>query len=215
MSMAFPYELLEDPERLARYGEWSEEVYRDFLACERGELSEAAFRAKYAVEAAILQLDMTGMTQAAIGRGSLFSLLRIFDVQKICGPVFERFGATHIRAFADDFTAIFDTPDQALDTAFEIHRRMTAFNRSEIANPQPVECSIGLGYGEVFRIGPDLAMGDQMNQASKLGEDTAEGGETLITVQFHKRVQDRADCRFEPRNSADLPFPFFCVTPAE
>ena len=178
-------------------------------------MDEAAFRAKYAVHVAIMQLDMTGMTEAAIGRGSLFSLLRIFDVQKICGPVFEAFHATHIRAFADDFTAIFEEPDQALDSAFEIHRRMAAFNRSEIANPQTVECSIGLGYGEVFRIGPDLAMGDEMNQSSKLGEDTADGGETLITAKFHSEVKARADCRFEPRVSAELPFPFFSVTPAE
>ena len=42
-------------------------------------------------------------------------------------------------------------------------------------------CCAGVGYGRVLAIGPNLAQGDEMNRASKLGEDLAVKAETLIT----------------------------------
>lgn len=210
MPAKLPFDLLEDPAALAELQGWDEEVYRDFLACQRGELDEAGFRAKYAVTAAILNLDMTGFTEAAMRPGGeLASLLRIFDVQKVCAPVLRAHGARRARCFADDITAVFDDPHAALDAALEIHRRIRAFNESPLASANPAQCCIGLGYGTLFRLGPDLAMGDEMNRASKLGEDTARGYETLLTEQFHQAVQGRKDCVFERRVDEELPFPFY------
>jgi hypothetical protein len=78
--MTYPHPLLEDPARLASYHEWSEAVYRDLLDCQRGRMSEATFRAKHVERLAILVLDITGFTLAAIREGELQALLRILDV---------------------------------------------------------------------------------------------------------------------------------------
>jgi class 3 adenylate cyclase len=213
--MKFPYELIEDPEMLAKFGAWDEEVYRDFLRCQSGEMSEEAFRKKYAIKVAILVLNMTGFTKTALRYGSLFSFLRIFDIQKVCTPVFLKYGAKKIRTFADDFTATFYDPARALDAALEIHRRVRKFNQSEQADDVCLECTIGLGYGEVFEIGADKAMGNEMNQTSKLGEDMAKGGETLITEGFYNAAKGRADVSFVQRNHEDLPFRFYRAEPIE
>ncbi len=211
----YPYDLIDDPAYLARFQGWTEEAYGDLRACRRGEMSEEAFRAKYSYTVAILILDMTGFTKAAIGHGSLFSFLRIFDVHTVCAPVFAKYGALRVRSFADDFTATFDSANAALEAAFEIHRRVRTYNESGMVGEQRANTCIGLGFGEVYRIGPDRAMGDEMNQTSKLGEDTAEAFETLLTEKFYRQVRERRDCRFEPRTNRDLPFPFYAVEQIE
>ena len=211
MSGGFPYPLMTDPAELARLGEWSEAIYRDFNAVREGTLTEAEVRAKYVTRAAILCLDMTGFTQAAIHEGELQSLLRIRDVQTVCLPVFREHRARIVRAFADDLTAVFEDADTALNAALEAHRRVRAYNASDLASPHPAECAIGIGYGDVFAIGPNLAMGDEMNRASKLGEDTARANETLVTQNAYKALRHRKDCVFAPQNADDLPFPFYSV----
>jgi class 3 adenylate cyclase len=213
MAQSFPFPLLEHAEELARLGNWSAEVYRDLLAFEQGRLSEEALRVKYCHTVAIMQLDMTGMTETAMRSGTIVGLVRVLDVHKVCVPVLREHGAVHIRAFADDLTATFPTAAQALDSALEIHRRMEALNAVQADPARRVSCCIGLGFGEVFAIGMDRAMGNEMYFASKLGEDTAKAGETLITEAFHREVAHRSDCRFERVENGELPFPYFSVIP--
>ena len=50
-----------------------------------------------------------------------------------------------------------------------------------------------------------------MNRASKLGEDTACGGEILVTEGVHAELKDRTDVIFEPERTKELPFSFYRV----
>ncbi|MBI3268169.1 MAG: hypothetical protein HYZ53_04045 [Planctomycetes bacterium] len=52
---------------------------------------------------------------------------------------------------------------------------------------------IGLGYGPVIDLDDDL-WGNAVNTASKLGEDTSEPGEILITEEFYAAlIAEHAD----------------------
>ncbi|MDH3926177.1 MAG: hypothetical protein OET41_16395, partial [Xanthomonadales bacterium] len=95
----FPHELLEDPRELSSYCGWSEDVYRDFLACQRGTLSSEEFHQRYRQDCTILSIDMTGFTVSAMNMGELQSLLRILDAQKVCIPVLKEYSAKLIRCF--------------------------------------------------------------------------------------------------------------------
>lgn len=53
-----------------------------------------------------------------------------------------------------------------------------------------------------------------MNRASVLGEDTARGGETLVTEGVQRALSEREDLTFEAQASDDLAFPFYRVTPS-
>lgn len=205
----FPHELLDSTRELSGYRGWSEDVYRDFLALRQGTLPAASFHQKYTYRRTILSLDMTGFTTSAMTMGELESLLRILDAQRVCIPVLKDFGADLIRCFADDIVAIFDDPNDALNAAFEMHRRVDLFNHSEHASTHPTQCSVGIGCGRVFAIGPNLAQGDEMNRASKLGEDIARANETLLTEQAFEAVKQRTDVHFDLQNSDDLLFPFY------
>jgi hypothetical protein len=59
----------------------------------------------------------------------------------------------------------------------------------------------------VYAIGPNRAMGDEMNRTSKLGEDMVRGGETLLTESARDAIADRDDVRFERQTADDVPFP--------
>ena len=213
MTKNYPYELLEDPRELSSYCGWSEDVYQDFLACQRGTLSFEAFHQKYQQQKTLLVIDMTGLTASAMEIGELQSLLRILDAQKVCLPVLKDFSARLIRCFADDIVAVFDDPNNAVDAAFEIHRRMKLFRHSSQASKDPTQCSIGIGHGSIFAIGPNLSQGDEMNRASKLGEDLARANETLLTELAFDALKVRTDIQFELQTSDDQLFPFYRAMP--
>lgn len=212
MTNHFPHELLDDAQELSSYRGWTEDVYRDFLALRNGRLTAEEFRRKYGHRRAILSLDMTGFTWSAMAIGELESLLRIVDAQRVCIPVLRDFGASLVRCFADDMVALFEKPDNALDAAFEIHRRIDDFSRSSLASEYATECCVGIGYGDVFAIGPNLAQGDEMNRASKLGEDIARPNETLLTEQTHEALKTRTDVRFERVRRDDRQFAYYRAT---
>ncbi|MDQ2697136.1 MAG: hypothetical protein M3Z21_17500 [Pseudomonadota bacterium] len=211
MARRFPFELLEDPAELARYHGWSEQVYADLLAVQRGTLSPQAFDARYLRRKALLVLDLTGFTVSALRGGALHSFLRILDAQKVCLPVLRQGQAELIWMLADNMFAVFDQAGPALDAALEIHRRNAQFAASERSGGDAAQCCIGIGYGPVYRIGPNLAMGDEMNRTCKLGEDIARGGETLVTEGAVAALRGRADVTFEPQAGDDLLFPYYRV----
>lgn len=211
MSDAPQFPLADDPTQLARLQGWSEEVYRDLLAVQRSALSLQEFDAKYLTKKAILVLDITGFTVNTIRAGAVQSFLRILDVHKVCLPVFREKHAEFVRTFADDMVALFPDPDPAVEAALEIHRRIRTEGWASPRSGSRPECCIGIGYGPVYAIGPNHAMGDEMNRASKLGEDTARGGETLVTEGVESALGTRSGLGFEPQKSDDLLFPYFRI----
>ena len=210
--MTYPHRLLDDIDTLASFQGWSKEVYEDFFKLREGDIDEDAFRKKYCRERAILTIDMTGFTLSALQVGEINSLTRIFDAQRAALPVLQDYGADLIRCFADDIIALFRSPGEAIDAALEIHRRIERFNASPLASAHPTVCCAGIGFGRVFAIGPNLAQGDEMNRASKLGEDIARGSETLITENMYEAVAGREDLVFERQDQDDLLFPFYKVS---
>jgi len=209
MIQEYPHDILEDVDELAGFLGWDRDVYRDFLSIQRGQLSEGAFRDKYSWRRAILSLDMTDFTSSAMRGGELDSLLRIFDAQKVCVPVLKKFDAELIRCFADDIVALFDDPVAALDASFEIHQRIRLFNDSPLSRKNATECCIGIGFGDVLAIGPNLSQGTEMVQASKLGEDIARANEVLLTESAFQAMADREDVEFERQAQDDQLFPFY------
>lgn len=207
----YPYELMEDPKELAKFQFCTEEIYKDLSKLQRGHLTEEEFKRKYEYRTAILCLDMTGYTKRSMEHGGLKGLLKIVDMHKVCGPVFRQFQARLIMAFADNFVVLFDDPKTALISAFEIHRRIALFNKSMNDGESISHCSIGIGYGIIYAIGINLAMGDEMNRASKLGEDIARGSETLLTESAHDALREVEQFRFRERIHEDVPFRFYEV----
>jgi adenylate cyclase len=203
--------LLELPEELAQCGGWSGKVYEDLLALEAGRMTRREFDARYLHRKAILTADITGFTATCHHGGELEAFLRILNVRKTCIPALREHGAELIRFFADDLVALFDDVGRALDASFEMHRRIAQLSASNSSWSAPLQCCIGLGWGDVYAIGPNLAMGAEMNRASKLGEDIACGDETLVTEGAFEALVRRDDVLFENLTRDDMLFSYFRV----
>lgn len=83
------------------------------------------------------------------------------------------------RATTDNCFAVFPNPDCALAASREIAREMQTANLVT-DDESDIHVSIGIGHGPILLFCDDM-YGNEMNLASKLGEDVAERGEILLT----------------------------------
>jgi class 3 adenylate cyclase len=70
-----------------------------------------------------------------------------------------------------------------------MQRQCKLVSQRRRAEEQILLC-IGLGYGDVLRVGATELWGAEVNAASKLGEDTAKSGEILITGAVRDAVSE-------------------------
>ena len=56
---------------------------------------------------------------------------------------------------------------------------------------------VGIGFGRILRIGDSDVFGQEVNAASKLGEDTAKADEILVTKAVRDTVGHPAGLHFE------------------
>ena len=136
---------------------------------------------------AVMVLDSTGFSRATKSKGVVFFLSIIARLRRIGREAFEIYKALNWRERADNLYGDFANVDDAVAAAFSIHRRL-AEEGLEIGPGDPFGACIGIGYGKLLRTEREGMYGDQMNLASKLGEDTAELGETLLTKAAYENL---------------------------
>ena len=150
---------------------------------------DAAIDARFGRLQAVMFTDLVGFSRIVEAFGILHFLQLIQESEALFLPLIVQHGGACLKREGDSLLAVFDRPAQALAAA----RAM--LGATESANPgrspeERIEVCIGLGYGQVLRVGPDEVWGAEVNAASKLGEDTARGGEVLVTEPFRLAVPD-------------------------
>ena len=138
---------------------------------------------------AILVLDMSGFTRAT-QRGDLISyLLMINQMQKLAIPAVEEFGGIFVRADHDNLTCLFDDVLPAIDAARAITSRLETVNVVLPADRE-LYVAIGIGYGFILNVENQIIYGNQVNLASKLGEDIGQLGDILLTENAYQNIKD-------------------------
>ena len=139
-------------------------------------------------ECAVFVLDMSGFSSVVQRHGIIHFLAMVQRMRSVVRPCVERYDGVVVKFEADNCFAVFPDVMQALDAARDIRHELAVFNE-HTPDESDVHVSIGIGFGRTLLFCDDL-YGDQLNLASKLGEDVAEKNETLITEQAHARVQN-------------------------
>jgi adenylate cyclase len=170
-------EMIERPEAQA---ELAAEIDRDF-----GE------------ERAVMVLDMSGFSRTTQRRGIVAFLLMIHQMKRIACPAVTAHGGVLVKAEADNLYCLFSTPSEAIAAAREIMRRLETANLL-LAEDRRLYASIGIGYGRILNVDEDDIFGDEVNLASKLGEDVAERGMICLTsaaqaVAEKEEIETRAE----------------------
>ena len=138
---------------------------------------------------AILVLDMSGFTKAT-QRGDLISyLLMINQMQRLAIPTVEKHGGIFVRADHDNLTCLFDDVLPAIQAAQAITAQLETVN-VVLPSDRELYVAIGIGYGTVLNVENQIVYGNQVNLASKLGEDIGQLGDILLTENAYRRIEN-------------------------
>jgi class 3 adenylate cyclase len=135
---------------------------------------------RFGQQAAVLVMDSTGFTRTTQSKGIAYFLTALCRMRNLTRPLLQQQAALFVQPEADNIFAAFEQVDQAVAGALAIHQALDQ-ERIPLQGRDWLQASIGIGYGRLLRSDREGFFGDEMNLASKLGEDTAEGGETLLT----------------------------------
>ena len=155
-------------------------------------------RDQYERPLAVMIGDMSGFSRITQAHGILHFLGLIQRMRALARPIVARHGGRLVKFEADNLYASFETADAALDAAIDLQ---LACEEAATTPDQTVRLSLGLGYGSVLDIGGVDFYGDQVNLASKLGEDIAEAGETLVSQGFLSACSDRKGWFWDKRTT--------------
>ena len=160
---------------------------------------EAALWERFGVDRTVLVLDMAGFSSKVQRHGLLYFLRKIRYMQSVVAPLRGRHDGELVKFEADNAYAVFGRAADALACAQAIHE---AF--SSLADGTPdvdnVVVSIGLAQGRILLVPGHDFFGDAVNLASKLGEDVAGHGETLVSEPLISEAERLPGFRVERLN---------------
>jgi adenylate cyclase len=151
----------------------------------------AEIEAQFGAERAVLVLDMSGFSRTTQRRGIAALLLMIHQMKRLALPAVRANGGRLVKAEADNLYCVFDDPADAVGAASQIIQHLETANLSMPAEAQ-LYASIGIGFGRILDVDGEDIFGDEVNLASKLGEDLADRGEILVTAAAAERVPGMA-----------------------
>ena len=140
-------------------------------------------------ERTVMILDMSGFTRMT-HQGQLISyLLMINQMKRLALPCIESAGGILIKAEHDNLTCLLDAVEDALKASKEITERLASANVI-LPSDRELYVSIGIGHGEILNVANEDIYGDEVNLASKLGEDIAEQGDILLTTAAYQQLKE-------------------------
>lgn len=145
---------------------------------------------------AIMFTDLSGFSRHAAKFGITHFLQIIHEKKKMLLPIVAAHDGILLKVEADSFLLIFRRPDRALQCAIEMQRRCQLTNERRLPEEQIILC-LGIGYGDVLRVGDHDVWGREVNAASKLGEDTAGPNEILVTGAAQAEMGAITSVRYE------------------
>lgn len=150
---------------------------------------DAQIKKQFEKKAAVMVLDMSGFSRLVQRYGIIHYLAMIRRMRRVATPAIHRNNGVIIKFEADNCFAVFPKADDAVNASKQIMHDMEVAN---LATPDEsdIHVCIGIGYGPVLLACDDM-YGNELNLASKLGEDVAEKGEILITEAAKKTLKKK------------------------
>jgi len=170
-------------------------IYLEYLLQQRTEQPERHAEITQVIDdvfgqdKAVMVLDMCGFCRTTRDHSIIMVLSMIYQIQLLSRPCIEAQGGRLIKAEADNLYCLFDTVIDALRAHRQIHSCLTSSNKL-LPEHCHLNISTGIGYGHILNIENKDLFGDEVNLASKLGEDIANKGEILLTENAFVQLQE-------------------------
>ena len=137
----------------------------------------------------VMFTDLSGFSRGVAKFGIIHFLQTIFESERLLIPVIEDHDGILLKAEGDSLLVIFRNSGKAINCTLKMQEVLIDYNKDKLPEEQILLC-VGLGYGKMLRIGDQDVFGAEVNAASKLGEDTAEAWEILVTENVKNRSDD-------------------------
>ncbi len=149
----------------------------------------------------IMFTDLSGFSRGVEKFGIIHFIQTIHESERILVPIIEDHDGILLKSEGDSFLVIFRNVAKGIQAAIRMQKELVEYNKDKIPEEKILLC-VGLGYGKVLKIGDVDVFGSEVNTASKLGEDTADAGEILITQSVFDNAQDTG---FQFEKISDVP----------
>jgi adenylate cyclase len=128
----------------------------------------------------VMFTDLAGFSRSVEQFGIIHFLQTVFASERELVPMIDEHDGIVLKTEGDSLLVVFRNPRKGVECAVAMQRHLRAHNAATAAEEDILLC-VGLGYGRVLKVGDDDVFGAQVNAAAKLGEDTANAWEILIT----------------------------------
>ena len=145
---------------------------------------------------AVMFTDLAGFSRHVEAFGIIHFLQEIYEQKRYLLPIVAEHDGILVKVEADSFLIIFKRAARAVRCAIEMQRACQALNASRAPEAKLLLC-VGIGQGRILRIGDRDVFGHEVNAASKLGEDTAQANEILVTQAARDAAGDVAGVGYE------------------
>ena len=146
---------------------------------------------------AIMFTDLAGFSRAVANFGIIHFLQIIYESNRLLVPCIDEHDGILIELVGDSMLVIFRDVTKAVKCAISMQKKLKEYNKDKIDTEKVLLC-VGLGYGKILRIGDSRVAGAEVNAASKLGEDTAEAEEILVTGAVAHNLKEMVNLSLEP-----------------
>ena len=152
---------------------------------------------------AVLYTDLTGFSRHVADFGVIDFLQTIYELHKLLVPHIEEHGGILLKLEGDSMLMIFRKPEEALAAAIDFQRSAKKYNQKlGDRKAETLLLCVGIGYGDMLRIGDTDVFGAEVNAACKLGEDFAQSWEILVTGAVQRAASAPPGSTFQPLDKA-------------
>lgn len=134
----------------------------------------------YGEKWAVVYTDLAGFSRNVKEFGIIHFLQTIYESHRLLVPVIHHGNGILLKTEGDSLMVIYRSVDDAVRSAIAMQQCCQRHSR-DLAPEDKVLLCIGIGFGDVLRIGEHDVYGAEVNAACKLGEDTAKSDEILLT----------------------------------
>ena len=150
---------------------------------------------------AVLYTDLSGFSRDVAEFGIVHFLQTIYESHRLLVPLIEKDNGILLKTEGDSLIVMFRHVNDAVRCALAMQKCTREYNETRIDAEKVLLC-VGIGFGEMLRIGDADIFGAEVNAACKLGEDVAKANEILMTGPASREARLPKDTSLEQLASA-------------
>lgn len=144
---------------------------------------------------AVLYTDLSGFSRNVAEFGIIHFLQTIYESHRLLVPLIEQSNGILLKTEGDSLIVMFRHVNDAIRCALAMQGCTQEYNQTRIDAEKVLLC-VGIGCGDVLRVGDSDIFGAEVNAACRLGEDTAKAGEILMTGSAMREARLPEGCAF-------------------